>query len=117
MRHLLAMGDLKPAEIERIFSIAVDLKARYDRGVREPLLPGRVMALVFEKPSLRTRVSFEASMVHLGGSFAVLGRRRGFGSREHRRFRPRAQRVRRRDRDPRHRHETAVELAALLRAP
>ena len=42
MRHLLAMGDLKPAEIERIFSIAVDLKAKYEQGIREPLLPGRV---------------------------------------------------------------------------
>ncbi|MCR4412633.1 MAG: hypothetical protein NUV77_09440, partial [Thermoguttaceae bacterium] len=39
MRHLLAMTDLKPAEIERIFSITVDLKAKFEQGVREPLLP------------------------------------------------------------------------------
>ena len=40
------------------------------------------MALLFEKPSLRTRVSFEASMIHLGGSSLFLGRDVGFGSRE-----------------------------------
>ncbi len=82
MRHLLAMTDLKPAEIERIFSITVDLKAKFEQGDREPLLPGRVMAMLFEKKSLRTRVSFEAAMVHLGGSAMFLGAEAGFGSRE-----------------------------------
>jgi ornithine carbamoyltransferase len=82
MRHLLTLGDLTPAEIERIFSITEDLKSKYLRGLREPLLPGRVMALLFEKPSLRTRVSFEAAMVHLGGSALFLGEEAGFGRRE-----------------------------------
>jgi len=82
MRHFLAMTDLKRAEIERIFSIAADLKAKLQEGLREPLLPGRVMAMVFEKPSLRTRVSFEASMAHLGGTALFLGEEAGFGSRE-----------------------------------
>lgn len=82
MRHLLAMSDLKSAEIERIFSITVDLKIKFEQGVREPLLPGRVMAMLFEKQSLRTRVSFEAAMVHLGGSAMFLGAEAGFGSRE-----------------------------------
>lgn len=82
MRHLLAMADLKPAEIERVFSISTDLKAKYQQGTREPLLPGRVMALVFEKKSLRTRVSFEAGMANLGGSSLFLGKDAGFGSRE-----------------------------------
>ncbi len=50
--------------------------------MREPLLPGRVMALLFEKPSLRTRVSFEAGMTHLGGSSMILGDDVGFGKRE-----------------------------------
>jgi ornithine carbamoyltransferase len=82
MRHLLGMTDLSPAEIERIFSITNDLKVKHQRGLREALLPGRVMALLFEKPSLRTRVSFEAAMAHLGGSALFLGEDVGFGSRE-----------------------------------
>ncbi len=82
MRHLLTLGDLTPAEIERIFSIAEDLKSKYRKGLREPLLPGRVMAMLFEKPSLRTRVSFEAAMVHLGGNALFLGEEAGFGHRE-----------------------------------
>lgn len=82
MRHLLTLGDLTPAEIERIFSITEDLKSKYHKGLREPLLPGRVMAMLFEKPSLRTRVSFESAMVHLGGSALFLGEEAGFGRRE-----------------------------------
>ena len=82
MRHFLAMTDLTPAEIERVFSIAKDLKAKFAQGRREPLLPGRVMAMLFEKKSLRTRVSFEVSMAHLGGSAIFLGDEVGFGSRE-----------------------------------
>jgi len=82
MRHLLAMADLSTAEIERIFSIAEDLKAKFQEGIREPLLPGRVMAMLFEKKSLRTRVSFEVAMAHLGGSTIFLGDEAGFGSRE-----------------------------------
>ncbi|MGA2069581.1 MAG: ornithine carbamoyltransferase [Thermoguttaceae bacterium] len=82
MRHLLTLADLTPLEIERIFSITGDLKAKFARGLREPLLPGRVMALLFEKPSLRTRVSFEAAMAHLGGISLFLGQDVGFGRRE-----------------------------------
>jgi len=82
MRHFLAMADLAPAEIERVFSIAEDLKAKFQEGLREPLLPGRVMAMLFEKKSLRTRVSFEVAMAHLGGSAIFLGDEAGFRSRE-----------------------------------
>jgi len=76
------MADLAPAEIERVFSIAEDLKVKFQEGLREPLLPGRVMSLLFEKKSLRTRVSFEVAMAHLGGSAIFLGDEAGFGSRE-----------------------------------
>lgn len=82
MRHLLSVADLGAGEIERIFAITEDLKFKYAHGLREPLLPGRVMALLFEKPSLRTRVSFECGMAHLGGSSLFLGDDVGFGSRE-----------------------------------
>jgi ornithine carbamoyltransferase len=82
MRHLLAVGDLTTEEILRIFALTDDLKAKFRRGSREPLLPGRVMALLFEKPSLRTRVSFQSGMAHLGGSSILLGDDAGFGKRE-----------------------------------
>ncbi|REK17265.1 MAG: ornithine carbamoyltransferase [Planctomycetota bacterium] len=82
MRHLLTVADLKSAEIDRIFAITEDLKTKFEDGLREALLPGRVMALLFEKPSLRTRVSFEAGMINLGGSSLFLGGDVGFGARE-----------------------------------
>jgi len=82
MRNLLTVADLSSAEIDRIFAITEDLKTKYAQGRRDALLPGRVMALLFEKPSLRTRVSFEAGMTNLGGSSIFLGQEAGFGSRE-----------------------------------
>lgn len=82
MKHLLEVSDLSPDEIQRIFSITEDIKTKFSAGVREPLLPGRVMALIFEKPSLRTRVSFQSGMAHLGGQSMMLGDDVGFGKRE-----------------------------------
>ncbi|MBW3596091.1 MAG: ornithine carbamoyltransferase [Planctomycetes bacterium] len=82
MRHVLTLLELSAAEIDRIFIIAEDLKAKFEKGLREPILPGRVMALLFEKPSLRTRVSFESCMAHLGGATQFLGADVGWGKRE-----------------------------------
>lgn len=82
MRHLLTIADLSAGDVEAIFAIAEDLKAKFNQGEREALLPGRVMALLFEKQSLRTRVSFEAGMAHLGGGSLMLGDDAGFGKRE-----------------------------------
>jgi ornithine carbamoyltransferase len=82
MRHLISLLDVTAAEIARIFSITEDLKLKFAHGLREPLLPGRVLALLFEKQSLRTRVSFEAGIAHLGGSSVMLGDDVGFGKRE-----------------------------------
>jgi ornithine carbamoyltransferase len=82
MRHLVSLSDVTAAEIARIFSITEDLKSKFACGLREPLLPGRVLALLFEKQSLRTRVSFEAGIAHLGGSSVMLGEEAGFGKRE-----------------------------------
>jgi len=73
---------LTAAEIERILEITKDLKTKLQQGIREPVLPSRVMALLFEKQSLRTRVSFEAGMTHLGGTSMYLGSDVGFGKRE-----------------------------------
>jgi ornithine carbamoyltransferase len=82
MRHLVTLSDVSSAEVARIFSITEDLKTKFTRGLREPLLPGRMLALLFEKQSLRTRVSFESGMAHLGGSSIMLGDDVGFGKRE-----------------------------------
>lgn len=82
MRHLITLEDVSSAEIERIYAITEDLKTKFIEGIREPLLPGRMMALLFEKQSLRTRVSFESCMTHLGGGSILLGDDAGFGKRE-----------------------------------
>ena len=82
MRHLTTICDLKPAEIDHIFAITDDLKAKFDEGLREALLPGRVLAVLFEQPSLRMRVTFEVGIAHLGGSCMLLGEEVGFGRRE-----------------------------------
>jgi len=82
MRHVLTLFDLSAKEIERVFSITEDLKSNHARGLREPLMPGRVIGLLFEKPSLRTRVSFETAIAHLGGASLFLGKDVGWGERE-----------------------------------
>ncbi len=82
MRHVLSLFDLSAAEIQDVFTISKDLKTKLGQGVREALFPGRVAALLFEKPSLRTRVSFETAMLHLGGGSLFLGQDVGWGQRE-----------------------------------
>ncbi len=80
MRHLIVPEDLSAHEVEAVFAVAADLQEKFEQGRRDALLPGRVLALVFEKPSLRTRVSFEAAMAHLGGASLFLGADSGFAS-------------------------------------
>jgi ornithine carbamoyltransferase len=82
MRHLITIADIRREDIDRIYAITEDLKTQLAGGRREPLLAGRVLALLFEKQSLRTRVSFEAGMSHLGGSSIYLGSEAGWGKRE-----------------------------------
>jgi ornithine carbamoyltransferase len=78
-RDLLSVSDLTAAELTRILDVAMALK---DAG-RRPLLSGRTLALVFEKPSLRTRVSFDVAMTHLGGHCVYLSPPEvGLGERE-----------------------------------
>jgi ornithine carbamoyltransferase len=82
MRHLISIADLTRDEMERIFTISAELKTQLSDGIREPLLAGRMLALLFEKQSLRTRVSFEAGMTQLGGGSIYLGSDVGWGKRE-----------------------------------
>jgi len=66
-RDLISIADLSREEIEEIFSLVRRLKADLKEGWPHPLLAGKTLAMIFEKPSLRTRVTFEAGMVQLGG--------------------------------------------------
>ena len=70
MRHYLTVDDLEPREIGDVLDLSVRLKA--DRTVSADALTGRSVALIFEKPSTRTRVSFEVAVTELGGHAVVL---------------------------------------------
>jgi len=82
MRHVMSLLDLSTSEILRVLEIAQDLKAKLKSGQRPNLLAGHVAGLLFEKPSLRTRVSFETLMGQLGGTSLFLGEDVGWGTRE-----------------------------------
>ncbi len=83
MRHLITVADLKREEIEALYARAKRLKADHQQGRVQLTLAGKVLGLIFEKPSMRTRVSFEAAMVQLGGgSLFLSGNEVGLGTRE-----------------------------------
>lgn len=67
MRHFLTLADLTTAELKNILNLAIQLKTEWKSGGNPPLLGGKVLGMIFQKPSLRTRVSFDMAMLHLGG--------------------------------------------------
>lgn len=80
-RHLLADDDLSPAEQAQVLDLAARLKA--DRFVERPLEGPRGVALIFDKPTLRTQLSFTAGVAELGGAPVLVdGRLAGIGERE-----------------------------------
>lgn len=82
-RDFLAIADFSPAEILDMLDLAVALKKEWQAGGNPPLLAGKSLAMVFQKPSLRTRVSFEMAMQHLGGyAFYLAPQEIGLGKRE-----------------------------------
>ena len=82
-RHVRSSFDLTPEETRGVVDLALRLKRDRAAGVDQRYLPGKVLGLVFEKPSLRTRVSFEAAIAHLGGACIFLtGKEVGLGERE-----------------------------------
>ncbi len=82
-RDFLAIADYSPAELQELLDLAVALKEEWKQGGNRPLLRGKALAMVFQKPSLRTRVSFEMAMQHLGGYAFYLGPQEiGLGKRE-----------------------------------
>jgi len=71
-RHLLRVADWTAGELELVLDLADELKRQQRRREPHRLLEGRVLGLLFDKPSTRTRVSFEVAMTHLGGTALFL---------------------------------------------
>lgn len=67
MKHFLDIADHGPEELQDLLDLAVRLKMEHRSGGNPPLFRGKSLAMVFQKPSLRTRVSFEMAMQHMGG--------------------------------------------------
>jgi len=66
-RDFISIADYSKTEIEAIFTLTKELKEKTKRGVEHPLCKGKTMAMIFAKPSARTRISFETGMYQLGG--------------------------------------------------
>ncbi len=83
MKHFLDLMQWSPRDLQGLLDLAIHLKTERRAGGNRPVLGGKVLAMVFQKPSLRTRVSFEVGMLHLGGSAIMLGPQEiGLGKRE-----------------------------------
>ena len=82
-KDFLAVADYSPAELQGLLDLAVHLKKERMNGGNAPILKGKVLGMVFQKPSLRTRVSFDMGMRHLGGDALYLSPNEvGLGQRE-----------------------------------
>jgi ornithine carbamoyltransferase len=82
-KDFLHIADFSPMEIQDLLDLAIALKKEYLNGGNPPVLKGKALAMVFQKPSLRTRVSFEMAMQHLGGHALYLSPAEiGLGQRE-----------------------------------
>ncbi|HEY6960152.1 MAG TPA: ornithine carbamoyltransferase [Candidatus Limnocylindria bacterium] len=80
-RHFISIADLDAATMDHLLALAQRLKR--ERRAREPILAGRSLAQIFEKPSLRTRLSFDVGMTELGGHCVYLSPQEvGLGRRE-----------------------------------
>jgi len=67
-KDILTLLDLSKADFDRLFERAAELKKRFKSGVTDRTLGGKTLGLIFDKPSTRTRISFEAAMAQLGGT-------------------------------------------------
>ena len=72
MQHFLSLTDLSPGALDALLEQALALKAEQRAGQTKPLLAGRTLAMLFDKNSTRTRVSFEVGIAQLGGSAVFL---------------------------------------------
>lgn len=71
-RHFLTLKDFTAAEFKLIIDTAVKIKAEHKKGKETPLLKGKSLAMIFQKPSNRTRVSFEVGMFQLAGQSILI---------------------------------------------
>ena len=68
MKDFLAITDYSPEALQEMLDLAIELKAeRQNKGANKPILKDKTLAMIFQKPSLRTRVSFDMGMRQLGG--------------------------------------------------
>jgi ornithine carbamoyltransferase len=84
MKDFIALADFTTEQLRHMLEVARRLKKQLkETGRNDPILAGKVLAMIFEKPSLRTRVSFAAGMAQLGGASMMLrGEEMGWGHRE-----------------------------------
>ena len=72
MKHFLSLADLTPEQLSGLLDLAIHLKEQWKTGGNPPLLQNKTLGMLFTKPSLRTRVSFDMAMLHLGGQALYL---------------------------------------------
>lgn len=83
MKDFLAISDYSAEQLQDLLDLAIDLKIEHQESGNPPLLKNKVLAMIFQKPSLRTRVSFDMAMRHLGGDALYLSPSEiGLGKRE-----------------------------------
>ena len=83
LKHFLDLADHSPAEIQDILDLALRLKKEHFASGNPPLFKGKTLGMIFQKPSLRTRVSFEMAMRQMGGDALYLSPAEiGLGKRE-----------------------------------
>ena len=83
MKHFLAISDLSSGEVQDLLDLAIRLKEEYFKKGNPPYFKGKVLGMIFQKPSLRTRVSFDMAMRHCGGDALYLSPSEiGLGKRE-----------------------------------
>ena len=83
MKDFLAISDYSPAEVKDFLDLALKLKKEYFKKGSQPIFQGKVLGMIFQKPSLRTRVSFDMAMRHCGGDALYLSPSEiGLGKRE-----------------------------------
>ena len=71
-KNILTLDELDSKELQHLLELAIELKKQQKKGNQNPVLQGKTLAMIFEKPSTRTRVSFEVAMLQLGGHAIAL---------------------------------------------
>lgn len=82
-KDFIAISDYSPSELQEMLDLAIQLKKEYFSKGNQPIFKGKVLAMLFQKPSLRTRMSFDMAMRHLGGDALYISPNEiGLGQRE-----------------------------------